>query len=180
MGVPAVTGAGALEIDGEAGEVRIGGEVVLRRGELVAIDGSAGAVTGGTNNLAELAPYVHALWFHHQEHPPGGPVRAHVVSGSELTVRALNQKVYFHKVGTEQSADVLVFEDAARPERFVFVSTTAELIWEALTAATAGDRAPFERLLDVLGHPFVEAPDLQRYASPAPAGCAPHVTFCGT
>jgi ribonuclease HI len=61
---------------------RIGGSVVLH----------AGAVTGGTNNFAELAPYVHALWFHHQEHPLGGPFRAHVVSDSELTVRCGNRQ----------------------------------------------------------------------------------------
>ena len=47
----------------------------------------AGAVTAGTNNFAELAPYFHALWVHHQEHPLGGPFRAHVVSDSELTVK---------------------------------------------------------------------------------------------
>ncbi len=45
MGVPAVTGAGALAIDEAAGEVRLGGEVVLRAGDRVAIDGSAGAIT---------------------------------------------------------------------------------------------------------------------------------------
>ncbi len=45
MGVPAVTGAGSLEIDEEAGEVRLGGEVVLRAGDRIAIDGSAGAIT---------------------------------------------------------------------------------------------------------------------------------------
>ena len=50
----------------------------------------AGAVTAGTNNFAELAPYVHALWFHCQEHPLGGPFRAHAVSDSELTVRCGN------------------------------------------------------------------------------------------
>src|SRR3954465_4774286 len=45
MGVPAVTGAGSLEIDVRAGEVRLDGEVVLREGDLVAIDGTTGAVT---------------------------------------------------------------------------------------------------------------------------------------
>jgi pyruvate, orthophosphate dikinase len=45
MGVPAVTGAGTLQIDAEAGEVRIGGEVALRAGDRVAIDGTAGIVT---------------------------------------------------------------------------------------------------------------------------------------
>jgi pyruvate,orthophosphate dikinase len=45
MGVPAVTGAGSLEIDVKAGEVRIDGEVVLREGDLIAIDGTTGCIT---------------------------------------------------------------------------------------------------------------------------------------
>jgi pyruvate,orthophosphate dikinase len=45
MGVPAVTGAGSLEIDVRAGEVRLDGQVVLREGELVAIDGTTGCIT---------------------------------------------------------------------------------------------------------------------------------------
>ena len=51
MGVPAVTGAGSLQIDAEAGEVRIGGEVVLRAGDRVAIDGTAGIVTAAEVSL---------------------------------------------------------------------------------------------------------------------------------
>ncbi|HEY6759376.1 MAG TPA: pyruvate, phosphate dikinase [Baekduia sp.] len=45
MGVPAVTGAGELEMDVAAGEVRLNGEVVLREGDLIAIDGTTGTVT---------------------------------------------------------------------------------------------------------------------------------------
>jgi pyruvate,orthophosphate dikinase len=45
MGVPAVTGAGSLDIDVAAGEVRLDGEVVLREGDLIAIDGTTGCVT---------------------------------------------------------------------------------------------------------------------------------------
>jgi pyruvate,orthophosphate dikinase len=45
MGVPAVTGAGDLEIDPRAGEVRLDGEVVLRAGDRIGIDGSTGTVT---------------------------------------------------------------------------------------------------------------------------------------
>jgi len=44
MGRPAVTGAGAVEVDAAAGEVRIGGRV-LRAGDHVAIDGSLGRIT---------------------------------------------------------------------------------------------------------------------------------------
>ena len=53
MGVPAVTGAASLEIDPEAGEIRRAGAVVLRAGDRVAIDGSAGALTGDDVPLVE-------------------------------------------------------------------------------------------------------------------------------
>jgi serine/tyrosine/threonine adenylyltransferase len=51
---------------------------------------------------------------------------------------------------------------------------------EALTQATAGDLAPFRRLVDLVSTPFDERPGLERYAEPAPVGCGPHVTYCGT
>jgi pyruvate, orthophosphate dikinase len=44
MGCPAVTGAGEVDIDLHAGEVRIDGRV-LREGDLIAIDGSTGHIT---------------------------------------------------------------------------------------------------------------------------------------
>jgi uncharacterized protein YdiU (UPF0061 family) len=52
---------------------------------------------------------------------------------------------------------------------------------DALTEATAGDLAPFERLLDVVARPFDERPGLEEYAGPAPAVFAGgYQTFCGT
>ena len=54
------------------------------------------------------------------------------------------------------------------------------LVEEALTAATAGDLAPFRRLVDVVSDPYEQRPDLDDYAQPAPAGCDPYVTYCGT
>ena len=55
------------------------------------------------------------------------------------------------------------------------------LVEEALEAATGGDLAPFERLVDVLVRPFDERPGLEAYAQPAPAGFADeYCTFCGT
>ncbi|WP_027007565.1 pyruvate, phosphate dikinase [Conexibacter woesei] len=56
MGVPAVTGAGELEIDPAAGEVRLDGKVVLREGDLVAIDGTTGTVT--TEDVELIDPVV--------------------------------------------------------------------------------------------------------------------------
>jgi serine/tyrosine/threonine adenylyltransferase len=51
---------------------------------------------------------------------------------------------------------------------------------EALAAATAGDLAPFERLVDVVTRPFDERPGLEAYAAPAPPSWGSYQTFCGT
>jgi serine/tyrosine/threonine adenylyltransferase len=51
---------------------------------------------------------------------------------------------------------------------------------EALTAATAGDLQPFERLVDAVARPFDERPGLERYAAPAPPSFGTYRTFCGT
>ena len=53
MGVPAVTGAGDLEIDVHAREVRLDGRAVLREGDVVTIDGTTGAVTTDDVPLVE-------------------------------------------------------------------------------------------------------------------------------
>jgi uncharacterized protein YdiU (UPF0061 family) len=47
----------------------------------------------------------------------------------------------------------------------------------ALTAATAGDMAPFHALLAAIRTPFAEA---EAYMLPAPSGFGQYVTFCGT
>ncbi|MDO5698992.1 MAG: YdiU family protein [Dermatophilus congolensis] len=51
---------------------------------------------------------------------------------------------------------------------------------EALTAAEAGDMAPFERLLEAVTHPYDERPEFSDLAGPAPEGGPAHVTYCGT
>ncbi|HWH94795.1 MAG TPA: pyruvate, phosphate dikinase [Baekduia sp.] len=56
MGVPAVTGAGSLEIDSRAGEVKLDGRVVLRTGDRVAIDGTTGSVT--TEDVTLIDPIM--------------------------------------------------------------------------------------------------------------------------
>ena len=54
------------------------------------------------------------------------------------------------------------------------------LVEEALTAATAGDLDPLERLLAAVTAPYDERPGLERYASPAPEDFGTYQTFCGT
>jgi uncharacterized protein YdiU (UPF0061 family) len=54
------------------------------------------------------------------------------------------------------------------------------LVEEALSAATGGDLAPLEDLLDAVGTPYVERPGLERYAAGAPSDFGAYRTFCGT
>jgi uncharacterized protein YdiU (UPF0061 family) len=54
------------------------------------------------------------------------------------------------------------------------------LVEEALDAATEGDLAPTERLLEVVRRPYAERPGDERYAAPAPPELGEYVTFCGT
>ncbi|ADB51523.1 pyruvate, phosphate dikinase [Conexibacter woesei] len=56
MGRPCVCGASTLEIDVEAGEIHAPGGVVIRAGELIAINGSTGLIT------TEDVPLVEAEW----------------------------------------------------------------------------------------------------------------------
>lgn len=51
---------------------------------------------------------------------------------------------------------------------------------EALAAATAGDLAPFRRLVVVLSEPYRRRPGLERYEEGAPESFGDYLTFCGT
>ncbi|GAA5113042.1 protein adenylyltransferase SelO [Haloechinothrix salitolerans] len=51
---------------------------------------------------------------------------------------------------------------------------------EALEQATVGEMGQFHRLVDAVSRPFDERPGLAEFTDPAPPGCPPHVTYCGT
>lgn len=59
-------------------------------------------------------------------------------TGHELTSKNENHKVYFHKIGTSQSEDVLVFEDSANPQRFNIVTTTEDERFAVLSISERG------------------------------------------
>ena len=46
--------------------------------------------------------------------------------GKEMSTKNEFQTVYFHKVGTPQSADELVYEDKEHPQRFQNVGVTED------------------------------------------------------
>ena len=54
------------------------------------------------------------------------------------------------------------------------------LVEEALDAATGGDLAPLDRLLEAVSAPYDERPGLERYAEPAPDSFGSYTTFCVT
>jgi prolyl oligopeptidase len=58
--------------------------------------------------------------------------------GKELSSKNEFQTVYFHKVGTPQSEDVLIYEDKANPQRFQNVDTTEDERFAILSVSERG------------------------------------------
>jgi prolyl oligopeptidase len=58
--------------------------------------------------------------------------------GKELSFKNENHKVYFHKIGTQQSEDELVYEDKANPQRFHTVRTTEDERFAILNISERG------------------------------------------
>ncbi len=69
--------------------------------------------------------------------------------GTELTVQNINQKIYYHKLGDKQESDVLVFEDTAHPQNYLFSQVTEDehylIIYEA--AGTDGIQLFYKDLM---------------------------------
>lgn len=68
--------------------------------------------------------------------------------GSELTVKNVGSKVYYHKVGDDQSQDELVYFDAQHPERnfSAWVSDDERFVFLAGTESTSGNSLYFRNL----------------------------------
>ena len=58
--------------------------------------------------------------------------------GHELSSRNENHQVYYHRIGTAQSDDELVYEDAANPQRFHGVGTTEDERFAVLSVSERG------------------------------------------
>ncbi|HET6978005.1 MAG TPA: prolyl oligopeptidase family serine peptidase [Pyrinomonadaceae bacterium] len=63
---------------------------------------------------------------------------AEPAKGKELSSKNEFQQVYFHKVGTPQSADVLIYEDKEHPQRFQGVGTTEDERFAILNISERG------------------------------------------
>ncbi|HYE54892.1 MAG TPA: prolyl oligopeptidase family serine peptidase [Chitinophagaceae bacterium] len=58
--------------------------------------------------------------------------------GKELSSKNENHQIYFHKVGTPQSEDKLMYEDKANPQRFHIAFTSEDLRYTYLTISDRG------------------------------------------
>jgi prolyl oligopeptidase len=58
--------------------------------------------------------------------------------GKELTSKNENHQVFYHKLGTSQPADELVYEDKSNPQRFHLVSTTEDQRFAMLNVSERG------------------------------------------
>ncbi|MFD1820151.1 prolyl oligopeptidase Serine peptidase. MEROPS family S09A [Pseudarcicella hirudinis] len=58
--------------------------------------------------------------------------------GKELSSKNENHQVFFHKIGTTQAEDELIFEDAANPQRFNQVGTTEDEKYAILVISDRG------------------------------------------
>ncbi len=140
MGRPAVTGAAAIDVDLHAGEVRIG-ELVLRRGDRIAIDGGAGTITTDDVPLVE----------------------AHVDERFETILRWSDE---LRELGVRANADIP--QDARRASRFgadgiglcrtehMFMAPERQLLMRAMIMAQdeAGRRAALDQLRPLQQHDF--------------------------
>ncbi len=62
-----------------------------------------------------------------------------VTQGSKLSVASLGQMVYYHRVGTPQSADILIWKDEQNPDRYVGVGVTEGEEFASLSISTGTD-----------------------------------------
>jgi prolyl oligopeptidase len=81
--------------------------------------------------------------------------------GRELTAANENQKIFYHRIGTPQSEDRLVYEDPAHPRRYHNVDVTADERFMFLTTSegTSGNELYFKdlRTEDAALVPLVQA-----------------------
>ena len=93
---------------------------------------------GSRNKLADELKWMKAsgvAWqgdgFYYSRYPE--PEKGH-----ELSTKNEFQTVYFHKVGTSQSADVMIYEDKEHPQRFQNVDTSEDERFAILTISERG------------------------------------------
>jgi prolyl oligopeptidase len=80
--------------------------------------------------VSNVAWHGDGFYYSRYPEPPAGHEKASINE---------NHLVYFHKLGTPQSADTLVYEDAANPQRFHIVYTTEDERFAILEVSDRGN-----------------------------------------
>nr|WP_166831179.1 YdiU family protein [Thalassoroseus pseudoceratinae] len=146
------------------------------------------AMAGNDEKDRSLAQdWLELLEQHHVDFTLGWRRLVDVVEGRPESLKALFPSPdavdswlerWRQRLDLQQSSEIATTMRAANP---IYIPRN-HLVEEALVAASDhADLAPFERLLDVITHPFEERAGLERYAQPAPrefTDC--YKTFCGT
>ena len=65
-------------------------------------------------------------------------VMTHPQDGHDLSSRNEEHKVYYHRLGSPQSDDQLIYEDNAHPQRFHTLQTTEDEKFAILTVSERG------------------------------------------
>ncbi len=69
--------------------------------------------------------------------------------GQDFQAQNFNQTIYFHRIGTDQSADEQVFATPAHKERGHFAQTTEDGRWLVITSGTGTEARQEVRLVDL-------------------------------
>jgi len=165
MGVPAVTGASALEIDLEAGTVCVG-ETTLHEGDLIAIDGSTGEVTVDDVPLVESevsehfqtvlgwADELRTLDVRANADTPEDAVKARAFGAQGIGL-CRTEHMFFGEDRHAKMVDVILADSvSARRERLDELAPLQQGDFEGLFAAMEGLPVTI-RLLDPPLHEFL-------------------------
>jgi uncharacterized protein YdiU (UPF0061 family) len=144
------------------------------RAKLGLPDGLDGAVAGP---LAE--DLLRQLEQSHVDHTSLFRVLAGAARGNAEPARGLFLDLPAFDAWTERWRALAPDPDAMDRVNPIYVPRN-HLVEEALTAATGGDLAPMEALLQAVRQPYAQRPGLERYAEPAPRDFGDYRTFCGT
>jgi pyruvate,orthophosphate dikinase len=168
MGRPAVTGAGELEIDEAAGELRVDGRV-LKEGDLIAIDGTTGCITTEDVPLVEpdvdenfetvlrWADDLRTLGVRANADTPEDARKARQF-GAEGIGLCRTEHMFLGERQSLMAAVILATDDEARGKAIDALRPLQQEDFEALFEAMAG-RPVTIRLLDPPLHEFL--PPLQ-------------------
>ncbi|BCW78804.1 protein adenylyltransferase SelO [Arthrobacter sp. NicSoilC5] len=133
-------------------------------------ENGAGALVDDVLDLLKDGPVDYTLFFRNLGKAARGDLRP--VRGMVLDLAALD--AWLDRWQALQPDPELM--DSVNP---AYIPRN-HLVEEALSAATAGNLAPLQQLLEAVSAPFTERPGLERYLQGAPDDFGSYMTFCGT